>query len=99
MYQPILPRKFKLRRFRMEVVRKKRAILMSMVWENFWKLQISKNNHISKILFLRFSFKCISPIVAAAAAAAAIMISIMIIIMTIIMILIIILIKRRTKIQ
>ena len=38
MCQPTLSRKFKLRRFRMEIDRKNGAILVSMVFEQFEKL-------------------------------------------------------------
>ena len=42
MYQPHLARKFKLRRFRMEIDRKNGAVLVSMVLEQFGKLHIFK---------------------------------------------------------
>ena len=43
MYQPTLSRKFKLRRFRMEIDRKNGAVLMSMVLEQIGNYTISKN--------------------------------------------------------
>ena len=57
----------------MEIDRKNGAILMSMLPEQIEKFIISENNIIfSKSFFLqKFSYKCIWPIVAAAAAAAA----------------------------
>ena len=42
MYQPHLARKFKLKRFRMEIDRKNGAVLISMVLEQFEKLKFSK---------------------------------------------------------
>ena len=42
MYQLHLSRKFKLRRFRMEIDRKNGAVLVSMVLEQFGKLHIFK---------------------------------------------------------
>ena len=52
MYQPHLSRKFKLRRFRMEIDRKNGAILMSMLPEQIEKIIISaKKRHFSKIIF------------------------------------------------
>lgn len=66
MYLPTSARKFKLRPFSMEIDRKKRAILMSMVFQQIRKLRFLKS------CFLQAnSYKCVSPIVAAVAAAAA----------------------------
>ena len=45
MYQPTLSRKFKLRRFRMEIDRKNGAVLMSMVLEQIGNYIIFKNRH------------------------------------------------------
>ena len=54
MCQPTLSRKFKLRRFRMEIDRKNGAVLMSMVLEQIGKFIISKNKAIfSKSFFLK----------------------------------------------
>ena len=44
MYQPTLSRKFKLRRFRMEIDRKNGAILVSMVLEQFEKMTLFFEN-------------------------------------------------------
>ena len=57
MCQPTLSRKFKLRRFRMEIDRKNGAILMSMLPEQIEKFIISKNKVIfSKSFFLKKVF-------------------------------------------
>ena len=56
MYQPTLSRKFKLRRFRMEIDRKNGAVLVSMVPEQIEKNISLKNNvifpHILRLGFL-----------------------------------------------
>ena len=55
MYQRHLARKFKLRRFSMEIDQKNGAILMSMVLEQFGKLiNFKKLRHFSKTFFLKF---------------------------------------------
>ena len=55
MCQPHLARKFKLRRFRMEIDRKNGAILVSMVLEQFEKIIIPKSNlSFSKSFLLNF---------------------------------------------
>ena len=60
MYQPHLARKFKLRRFRIEIDRKNGAVLMSMVLEQFGKIHIfkitpfSQNHFSSKMLFIKY---------------------------------------------
>ena len=62
MYQPTLSRKFKLRRFHMEIDRKNGAILMSMLPEQIKKLIFSKNNIIfSKSFFLKKVFLQMHP--------------------------------------
>ena len=73
MYQPILAGKFHLRRFCIESDRKKRAVLMSMVLEQFGNYINPKQNIVfQNHLFSNYnSFKFMSPIVAVAAAAAA----------------------------
>ena len=54
MYQPHLSRKFKLRRFRMEIDRKNGAVLVSMVLEQIGNYIISKNSIIfPKSFFLK----------------------------------------------
>ena len=52
MYQPHLSRKFKLRRFRMEIDRKNGAVLMSMVPE-----QIEKLCYFLELLIFQFAPK------------------------------------------
>ena len=56
MYQPHLSRKFKLRRFRMEIDRKNGAVLVSMVLEQFEKSINFKNNIIFQSHFSSKSF-------------------------------------------
>ena len=61
MYQPILLRKFNLKRFRVEIDRKKRAVLMSMVLEQYEKNQFQKitiffQNHFSSNMFFGNTF-------------------------------------------
>ena len=57
MYQPHLARKFKLRRFRMEIDRKNGAVLVSMVLEQIEKFIIQQKNVMSsKSFFLKNVF-------------------------------------------
>ena len=55
MYQPHLSRKFKLRRFHMEIDRKNGAVLVSMVLEQIGKTIISRNNIFFKVIFLQIA--------------------------------------------
>ena len=57
MYQPHLARKFKLRRFRMEIDRKNCAVLMSMVLEQIGNYIITKKRHFQKSFFSK-KFSC-----------------------------------------